>query len=98
MQQLKNMGSIKKMLGMLPNIGQYREALDNFDESELGPGEAIIRSMTPEERTDPDSLNGTRRGRSARGSGAAAEEADQMLAGFRQAQQRRKSTGRSMPG
>ena len=69
MQQLKNMGNIKKMLGMLPGMGQHREALDNFDESEIGHIEAIIRSMTPEERNNPKVINGSRRNRIARGSG-----------------------------
>src|SRR5690625_2650946 len=98
MQQLKNMGSIKKMLGMLPNMGQYREALDNFDESELGRVEAIIRSMTPEERSNPKILNGSRRGRIARGSGATVQEVNQLLERFKQAQQMMKSMGRGMAG
>lgn len=69
MQQMKNMGSMKKMLGMLPGMGQMREALDNFDEREVDRIEAIIRSMTPAERENPKIINGSRRARIARGSG-----------------------------
>lgn len=61
MQQLKNMGSMKKMLGMLPGMGQMREALDNFDEREVNRIEAIIQSMTPAERDNPKVINGSRR-------------------------------------
>ena len=53
MQQLRKMGSMNKMLGMLPGMGQMREAIDNFDERELDRVEAIIRSMTPAERRRP---------------------------------------------
>jgi signal recognition particle subunit SRP54 len=98
MQQLKNMGSIKKMLGMLPNMGQYREALDNFDESEIGRIEAIIRSMTPEERNDPKIINGSRRNRIAKGSGTTVQQINQLLERFKQAQQMMRTMGRGMAG
>ncbi|WP_270406992.1 signal recognition particle protein [Brachybacterium paraconglomeratum] len=98
MQQLKNMGSIKKMLGMLPNMGQYREALDNFDESEIGRIEAIIRSMTPEERSNPKIINGSRRNRIARGSGTTVQQINQLLERFKQAQQMMRTMGRGMAG
>jgi signal recognition particle subunit SRP54 len=98
MQQLKNMGSIKKMLGMLPNMGQYREALDNFDESEIGRIEAIIRSMTPEERTNPKIINGSRRNRIAKGSGTTVQQINQLLERFKQAQQMMRTMGRGMAG
>src|SRR5699024_9910550 len=75
-----------------------REALDNFDESELGRVEAIIRSMTPEERSNPKILNGSRRGRIARGSGATVQEVNQLLERFKQAQQMMKSMGRRLAG
>ncbi|MFC7458765.1 signal recognition particle protein [Brachybacterium sp. GCM10030267] len=98
MQQLKSMGNIKKMLGMLPNMGQYREALENFDESEIGRVEAIIRSMTPEERNNPKILNGSRRNRIARGSGTTVQQINQLLERFKQAQQMMKTMGRGMAG
>ncbi len=69
MQQLKNMGSIKGMLGMLPGAKGMRQQLENFDEGEITRTEAIIQSMTPTERRQPKLLNGSRRLRIAKGSG-----------------------------
>src|SRR5699024_7792454 len=98
MQQLKNMSSIKNMLSMLPNKNQYREALDNFDEGEIGRIEAIVRSMTPEERNNPKIINGSRRNRIARGSGTTVQQINQLLERFKQAQQMMKTMGRGMAG
>ncbi|MFC0675577.1 signal recognition particle protein [Brachybacterium hainanense] len=98
MQQLKNMGSIKKMLGMLPNMGQFREQLDNFDEKELTRIEAMIRSMTPAERHDPKLINGSRRARIAKGSGTTVQAVNQLLERFKQAQQMMRQMGRGMAG
>ena len=98
MQQLKKMGSLKKMLGMLPNMGQYREAIENFDESEIGRVEAIIRSMTPAERNDPKIINGSRRSRIAKGSGTTVQQVNQLLERFKQAQQMMRHMGRGMAG
>ncbi|WP_394214581.1 signal recognition particle protein [Brachybacterium vulturis] len=98
MQQLKNMGNIKKMLGMLPNMGQHREALENFDEAEIGKVEAIIRSMTPEERSNPKVINGSRRNRIARGSGTSVQQINQLLERFKQAQTMMRSMGKGMAG
>jgi signal recognition particle subunit SRP54 len=64
------MGSLTKIFGMLPGANQFKDALDNFDDREVDRVEAIIRSMTPAERADPKILNGSRRARIARGSGA----------------------------
>ncbi len=85
MQQLKNMGSIKGMLGMLPGARGMKEQLDNFDESELTRTEAIIRSMTPAERRLPKLLNGSRRLRIAKGSGTTVTEVNQLVIRFEQA-------------
>ncbi len=85
MQQLRNMGSIKKMMGMLPGMGQMREELDAFDESEIVRTEAIIQSMTRAERTNPKLLNGSRRLRIARGSGTTVTEVNQLVTRFEQA-------------
>jgi signal recognition particle subunit SRP54 len=63
MAALKNMGSLKKMLGMLPGMGELRDQLDSFDEREIDRIQAIIQSMTPQERTQPRILNGSRRAR-----------------------------------
>ena len=85
MQQLRNMGSIKSMLGMLPGARGMREALDNFDERELVRTEVIIQSMTKAERVQPKLLNGSRRLRIAKGSGTTVTDVNQLVARFEQA-------------
>jgi signal recognition particle subunit SRP54 len=85
MQQLKNMGSIKNMLGMLPGAKGMRQQLDNFDESEITRTEAIIQSMTIQERRQPRVLNGSRRVRIARGSGTTVTEVNTLVNRFEQA-------------
>ncbi|WP_309619959.1 signal recognition particle protein [Salinibacterium sp.] len=85
MQQLKNMGSIKNMLGMLPGAKGMRQQLDNFDESEITRTEAIIQSMTLQERRVPKLLNGSRRVRIARGSGTTVTEVNALVNRFDQA-------------
>jgi signal recognition particle subunit SRP54 len=101
-QGLRQMGSMKKMLGMLPGMGQMREQLDNFDEREINRIEAIVRSMTPAERANPKVINGSRRSRIARGSGTTTTDINQLLERFGQAQVMMKQMARGgapgMPG
>lgn len=85
MQQLKNMGSIKGMLGMLPGAKGMRQQLENFDEREITRTEAIIQSMTPTERRQPKLLNGSRRLRIAKGSGMTVTEVNSLVNRFEQA-------------
>ncbi len=85
MQQLKNMGSIKGMLGMLPGAKGMRQQLENFDEREITRTEAIIQSMTPTERRQPKLLNGSRRLRIAKGSGMTVTEVNALVNRFEQA-------------
>ncbi len=94
MQSLRQMGSMKKMLGMLPGMGQMREAIDNFDEREVDRVEAIVRSMTPGERANTKVLNGSRRARIARGSGTTPSEVNQLLERFAAAQKMMKQMAR----
>ncbi|MFC9983354.1 signal recognition particle protein [Microbacterium keratanolyticum] len=94
MQQLKKMGSMKKMLGMLPGMGQMKQQLDDFDEREIDRTEAIIRSMTPGERRNPKVLNGSRRLRIARGSGMTVTDVNQLVARFEQAAKMMKTVAR----
>ena len=94
MQQLKNMGSIKNMLGMLPGAKGMREQLENFDESEITRTEAIIQSMTLQERRQPKVLNGSRRVRIARGSGTSVTEVNALVNRFEQAAKMRKTVAR----
>ncbi|MGB3413340.1 MAG: signal recognition particle protein [Microbacteriaceae bacterium] len=85
MQQLKNMGSMKQMLSMLPGGRGMREQLDNFDEGEITRTEAIIQSMTKGERHNPKVLNGSRRMRIAKGSGTSVTQVNQLVIRFEQA-------------
>jgi signal recognition particle subunit SRP54 len=85
MQQLRKMGSLKSMLAMMPGAGQMRQQLDNLDEKEIDRTEAIIRSMTPVERTNPKVLNGSRRTRIARGSGMSVTDVNSLVNRFEQA-------------
>jgi signal recognition particle subunit SRP54 len=82
-QQLKKMGPLQGLLGMLPGIGRQLKDVD-LDERELARVEAIIRSMTPEERRSPRILNGKRKKRIAKGSGRSAQEVNQLLRSFEQ--------------
>lgn len=94
MQQLKKMGSIKGLLGMLPGGRGMREQLENFDERELVRTEAIIQSMTPDERRNPKLLNGSRRLRIARGSGMTVTDVNSLVSRFEQAAKMMKTVAR----
>ncbi|MBD7994449.1 signal recognition particle protein [Arthrobacter sp. Sa2CUA1] len=100
MQQLRNMGSMKKMLMMMPGAAGMREQLENFDEREIDRVEAIVRSMTPHERVAPKIINGSRRARIARGSGVHVSEVNGLLERFAQAQKMMKkmAAGGGIPG
>ena len=100
MQGLRQMGSMKKMLGMLPGMGQVREAIESFDEREVDRIEAIVHSMTPAERRTPKLINGSRRARIARGSGTTTTDVNQLLERFASAQQMMKQAARAggLPG
>ena len=100
MAQIKKMGSLKKMIGMMPGMGQYKEAIEAFDEREIDRVEAIVRSMTPQERANPKILNGSRRARIAKGSGVTVTAVNQLMDRFTQAQKMMKQMGKGggMPG
>ncbi|MDR2380183.1 MAG: signal recognition particle protein, partial [Bifidobacteriaceae bacterium] len=94
LQQVRQMGSMKKLIGMMPGAGQMREALDQFDEREVDRTEAIVRSMTPAERANPKIINGSRRARIARGSGNTVQAVNQLLQRFDQAKTMMRSMAR----
>ncbi|HLU63858.1 MAG TPA: signal recognition particle protein [Protaetiibacter sp.] len=102
MQQLKKMGSLKGMLGMLPGARGMKDQLENFDERELVRTEAIIQSMTPAERQNTKLLNGSRRLRIAKGSGVTVTDVNQLVARFEQAAKMMKTVAKGgvpqMPG
>ncbi|MCL2787415.1 MAG: signal recognition particle protein [Micrococcales bacterium] len=85
LQQVRRLGSMKKVLGMMPGAASMRNELESFDDAEVTRVEAIVRSMTPAERADPKILNGSRRARIARGSGTTVTEVNRMVQRFDQA-------------
>lgn len=80
-QQIKKMGNIKDLAGMIPGIGKAMKNLDVDDDAFKGI-EAIIQSMTPLEREDPNVLNGSRRKRIAEGSGTTVQEVNKLIKQF----------------
>jgi len=102
LQQVKKMGSLQSMLGMLPGARGMKEQLDNVDEKDITRTEAIIRSMTPTERRQPKLLNASRRKRIAQGSGVSVTDVNQLMMRFEQAQKMMKTVAKGgvpqMPG
>ncbi len=86
MKQIKKMGSLTSLLGMLPGMGQMKDALNQVDDKDLDRIAAIIQSMTPQERRDPKVLNGSRRMRIAKGSGTSVPEVNNLVNRFAEAQ------------
>jgi signal recognition particle subunit SRP54 len=82
MQAVRKMGSLTKIMGMIPGMAQYRDQLENFDEREIDRIQALILSMTPEERDNPKLIDGSRRTRIARGSGRSVSDVNQLVDRF----------------
>jgi signal recognition particle subunit SRP54 len=80
-QQIKKMGNVKDLMAMIPGVGKAVKDLD-IDDNAFKGIEAIIRSMTPDERTKPDLINGSRRKRIAEGSGTSVQEVNKLLKQF----------------
>ncbi|WP_304518115.1 signal recognition particle protein [Cecembia rubra] len=81
LEQIKKMGNIKDLVGMIPGMGKAMKGLD-IDDDSFKPIEAIIRSMTPAEREDPDIIDGSRRKRIATGSGRSITEVNNLMKQF----------------
>ncbi len=90
MEQMKKMGSMKDLMGMIPGIGKAIKDID-IDDDDLKPVEAIIKSMTPKERANPEIMNGSRKIRIAQGSGTSVQEVNQLLKQFDQMRKMMKS-------
>lgn len=101
LQAMKKMGSMTKILGMLPgaNSAAMKKQIDSLDDKELIRTQAIVQSMTPEERRNPKVLNGSRRSRIARGSGRTVTEVNSLVDRFSAAQKVMKQmrSGGGMP-
>jgi len=105
---MKKMGSMTKLLGMLPgaNSAAMKKQIDSIDDNELVRTQAIVQSMTPNERRDPKILNGSRRARIALGSGRSVTEVNSLVDRFSAAQKAMKQmrsggglpAGMSLPG
>lgn len=90
MEQMKKMGSMKDLLGMIPGMGKSMKNID-INDDDLKPVEAIIKSMTPAERANPEIMNGSRKIRIAQGSGTSVQEVNQLLKQFEQMRKMMKS-------
>ncbi|WP_126244095.1 MULTISPECIES: signal recognition particle protein [Chitinophaga] len=96
LQQIKKMGSIKDLLGMIPGVGKAVKDLDISDDAFKGI-EAMINSMTPAERANPDLIDGSRRRRIAKGAGKEIADVNQFMKQFEQMRQMMKMMNK-MPG
>jgi len=82
-QQIKKMGNIKDLAGMIPGVGKAIKDVD-IDDNAFKSIEAIIQSMTPKERQNPDIINQSRRNRIAKGSGTKLEDVNRLMKQFDQ--------------
>jgi signal recognition particle subunit SRP54 len=102
LQQVRKLGSMKSLLGMIPGMAAHRKELEALDEREIDRTEAIINSMTPEERRDPSIIDGSRRARIAYGSGNTVSAVNGLLQRFEQAAKMMKrmtnKVGGAIPG
>ena len=97
LRQVKKMGSIKSLIGMMPSIGPFsglQKAADNVDEKQINRVEAIINSMTTHERNHHEVINGSRRKRIARGSGTTVQEVNNLLRQYAQMKKMFKQMGK----
>ena len=99
LEAMSKMGSMSKLLGMLPGAAGMKKQIENFDESEVVQTKSIVQSMTPLERRDPKVLNGSRRARIALGSGRKVQDVNSLIDKFAAAQKMMKQmrTGKGLP-
>jgi len=99
LEAMSKMGSMSKLLGMLPGAGAMKKQIENFDESEIIRTKSIVQSMTPLEREDPKVLNGSRRARIALGAGRKVQDVNSLVDKFTAAQKmmRQMRKGGGMP-
>lgn len=97
LEQIKKMGNIKDLMGMLPGMGKALKDVD-IDDDSFKPIEAIIRSMTVEERNQPEILNGSRRKRIADGSGTSIQEVNNLIKQFSEMRKMMKSMNKMGAG
>jgi len=99
LRQVRSLGPMDQMLGMLPKVGIFKDAgKANVDEKELTHIEAIINSMTPQERRNHELINGRRRKRIAKGSGTTVQQVNQLLKQYFQMRKMMKSFSQNFLG
>ena len=97
MQQIKKMGPLQNLVGMLPGVPKELKKAE-IDDREIARVEAIIKSMTPAERRDPSLMNGSRRLRVANGSGVTTSDVNQLLKQFKEMQKIMRLVGKGGRG
>ena len=99
LEAMSKMGSMSKLLGMLPGAAGIKKQIENFDESEIVRTKSIVQSMTPIERRDPKVLNGSRRARIALGAGRKVQDVNSLVDKFAAAQKMMKQmrSGKGLP-
>ena len=98
LQTIRKMGPIGNLLGMMPGMGQMKDAISQIDDKDLDRTSAIIRGMTPAERENPKIINGSRRLRIATGSGVTVSEVNQLVDRFFEARKMMGQLGGMVPG
>ncbi len=98
LQAIRRMGPIGNLLGMMPGMGNIKDALANVDDKDLDRTAAIIRGMTPLERENPKIINGSRRLRIATGSGVKVSDVNQLVDRFFEARKMMGQMGGMLPG
>ena len=98
LRQVRNMGPLDQLLGMMPGFAGAKQLQGlQVDEKQLRRVEAIIQSMTPQERAQPGIINGSRRRRIARGSGTSVQDVNRLLKQFEQTRALFKQLGGTKP-
>ena len=100
MEAISKMGSMTKIMGLIPGMGQYKEQIENFDDREVDKIKAIILSMTPAERDNPKIIDGSRRARISKGSGTQVKDVNGLVDRFFEARKmmQQMAKGGGMPG
>lgn len=98
LRMVQKMGSLKKVFGMLPGAGRMSGLLEQVDDRQFRRMEAVLLSMTPEERLHPERIDGRRRRRIARGSGVQVSDVNRLLQQYHQMQRQMRSLGKMLRG
>ncbi|MDQ3628125.1 MAG: signal recognition particle protein [Actinomycetota bacterium] len=100
MQAVRKMGSLSKIMGMIPGMGDFRDQIAEIDDKEIDRIQAVILSMTPAERDDPKIIDGSRRQRISKGSGTSVSEVNNLVDRFFEARKMmsQMASGAGMPG